>query len=233
MNTLSFPEENPGSRRGFLEMQRKITACKPVSACISAFSAGKFPLEIEGPEGSFGALLLADLYRAAGGLFFAVVPRESDALDLALDLTAAEIPCMQFPWWGAAPYNELPPLSAVFGERARVLGDLVSGAAGVVIIPERAFLTPLPPPDYIKSLLVSLMPGGTINTTSLAETLVTYGYTRVPRVQVHGEFALRGEVLDILLGDDEAYGLLFYFDRIESIRRFDPITQSRVGGRDR
>ncbi|MDR1252529.1 MAG: transcription-repair coupling factor [Treponema sp.] len=221
MNTLSFPE-----------LQRKIGASKQVSLLVSAFTEGKFPLEIEGSEGSFNALLLASLFRAKPGLFFVVVPQESDAADLALDLAAAELPCLQFPWWGAAPYNELPPLSAVFGERTRVLSELTAGRAGIVIIPERAFLTPLPPPDYIKSLLVSLKPGGKINTIALAETLVSYGYTRVPRVQVHGEFALRGEVIDIFMGgDDEACRVLFDFDRVESIKRFDPIGQGSVGGR--
>jgi transcription-repair coupling factor (superfamily II helicase) len=223
MNTLSFPG-----------LQRKISASQAVSACVSAFTAGKFPLEIEGSEGSLGALLLASLFQAKPGLFFVLVPQESDALDLALDLAAAEVPCLQFPWWGAAPYKELPPLSAVFGERARVLSGLALGGAGIVIIPERAFLTPLPPPAYVKSLLVSLKPGGTIHTAALAETLVSYGYTRVPRVQVHGEFALRGEVLDILMGgDDEAYRLLFDFDQVESIKRFDPINQGSVGERGR
>ncbi|GHV96015.1 transcription-repair-coupling factor [Spirochaetia bacterium] len=223
MNTLSFPE-----------LQNKISLSKPVSACIGAFSGGKFPLEIEGSEGSFSALLLASLFRSRPGLYFAVVPQESDAADLALDLSSAEVPFLQFPWWGAAPYNELPPLSAIFGERAKVLSDLALGGTGIVVIPERAFLTPLPPPDYIKSLLVSLKPGGAINTAALAETLVSYGYTRVPRVQVHGEFALRGEVLDILqAGDDEAYRVLFDFDRIESIKRFDPINQGSVGEQGR
>ena len=223
MNTLSFPE-----------LLRRIDASKPVSSCVSTFMEGKFPLEIAGSEGALRALLLARLYRERPGLYFAVVPRENDALELALDLGAAEIPCLQFPWWGTMPYRELPPLSAVFGERTRVLSELVTARPGIVIVPERAFLSPLPPPDYIKSLLVSLRPGGAIHTTALAETLVAYGYTRVPRVQVHGEFALRGEVLDILMGgDDEAYRLLFDFDRVESIKCFDPINQGSIGERGR
>jgi transcription-repair coupling factor (superfamily II helicase) len=223
MNTLSFPE-----------LLRRIDASKPVSSCISAFTEGKFPLEIAGSEGAFRSLLLARLYRERPGLYFAVVPQESDALDLALDLGGAAIPCLPFPWWGIVPYNELPPLSAIFGARARVLSELVTARPGIVIVPERAFLSPLPPPDYIKSLLISLKPGGTIDTAALSKTLVSYGYTRVPRVQMHGEFALRGEVLDIFMGgDDEAYRLLFDFDRVESIKCFDPINQGSIGERGR
>ena len=216
MNTLSFPAFLSG-----------IEASPSVSACVSAFREGKFPLEIEGTEGALSALLIAALYRARPGLFFALVPTDAEAADLALDLQNTGLPAGLFPWWGALPYREMAPLSAVFGDRVRVLSDLALGRPGIVIVPERAFLSPLPPPDYIKSLLISIRPGGAIDTAALAKTLTRYGYTRTPRVQIHGEFALRGEVLDILMGgDDDAYRILFDYDRVESIKRFDPLDQS-------
>ncbi|MCL2190607.1 MAG: transcription-repair coupling factor, partial [Treponema sp.] len=225
----------------FRELLRKIDKSVPVRECVSAFSdGGKFPLEIEGCEGAFGALLLAKFYSARPGLYFVVVPQEGDAADLALDLSAAGLPCMQFPWWGTLPYRELSPLAAVFGERVRVLGDLVAGRPGVVVVPQRAFLSPLPPPDYVKSLLVGIKPGQAVDSESLVRTLVSYGYTRVPRIQMRGEFALRGEVLDLYMGDGDApggtaipdaYRVLFDFDRVESIRRLDPLMQG--GGPDR
>ncbi|MDR1319543.1 MAG: DEAD/DEAH box helicase, partial [Treponema sp.] len=221
MNTLSFP--------GLL---KRIAFSKPLAACLAAYREGKFPLEIEGSEGALGALLLAAFYETRPGSVFAVVPQESDAADLALDLAAAGISARLFPWWGAVPYREMPLPSAVFGERTAILADLALNRPGIVIIPERAFLTPLPPPDYTKSLLLSLKPGGRIDTASLARTLASYGYIRTPRVQVHGEFALRGEVLDIFMGgDDEARRVLFDFDQVESIKRFDPVNQGSVGER--
>ncbi|MDR2100964.1 MAG: transcription-repair coupling factor [Treponema sp.] len=232
MNTLSFPV--------FL---KKIAAARGVSACFEAFSGGKFPLEIDAVEGAFGALLMAGLYNTRPGTFLAVVPTENEAADLASDLEISGVPVVLFPWWGAMPYREMAPLSAVFGERTKVLSALVScsqadsgsrnlpGNRGVFVIPERAFLTPLPPPEYIKKLLIPVKPGGSIDTVGLAETLAAYGYTRVPKVQLHGEFALRGEVLDLLMGgDQEAYRILFDFDRVESIKRFNPLDQS---GQDR
>ncbi|MDR3167548.1 MAG: transcription-repair coupling factor, partial [Treponema sp.] len=227
MNTLSFP--------AFL---KKIAASRGVSACFAAFSGRQFPLEIDAAEGALGALLMASFYNIRPGTFFAVLPTENEAADLAADLEISGIPAALFPWWGAMPYREMAPLSAVFGERTKVLSALVSGSKvlpggnrGIFVIPERAFLTPLPPPEYIKKLLITVKPGGSIDTVTLAETMVRYGYTRVPKVQLHGEFALRGEVLDLLMGgDEEAYRILFDFDRVESIKRFNPLDQS---GQDR
>jgi transcription-repair coupling factor (superfamily II helicase) len=220
MNTLSF--------KGLLQ---KISGAKSVSGCVSAVSEGKFPLEIEGCEGAFGAILMAKIYAARPGRYFVVIPQEQDAFDFAADLASLGVDrCLQFPGWGVAPYRELAPLSAVFGERIRALCELVTGKPGIVIIPQRAFLNPLPPPDYIKSLLVPIKQGMKIDMTELSRILVSYGYIRVPRVQMRGEFALRGEVLDISMGpmdedDEAAFRVLFDFDRVESVRRFNPSTQ--------
>jgi len=214
MNTLSFPV-----------LREKIARSPAVREILKAAESGAFPMEIDAVEGCFPALLISLMYR--GGKTAVVVPTDTEAAALARDLQTAGLPVGVFPWWGTIPYRDMPALSAVFGERTGILASLASGSGGIVILPQRAFLTPLPPPEYIRQLLVTLEPGGTIDAIALAETLASYGYVRVPRVQVRGEFALRGEVLDILMGEEtEAYRILFDFDRIESIRRFDPLNQS-------
>ncbi|MDR0642193.1 MAG: transcription-repair coupling factor [Treponema sp.] len=230
MNTLSFPA-----------FRRAVLSSKAVSGCISSYKAGKFPLEIRGLEGSFQGILLADLMEKGGtATIAAVVPTEQDANTLALDLETLGLEVRVFPWWGTMPYREMAPVSGVFGERTEILCDLAGGGGPgekreggrVYIIPERAFLGPLPPPEYIKGLLIPLNVGDTLDTSTLAGRLISYGYTRVPRVQIAGEFALRGEVLDILMGgDDRAYRVLLDFDRVEGIRRFDPLDQSSGGER--
>jgi transcription-repair coupling factor (superfamily II helicase) len=208
-------------------LREKIASSSPVREILKAGKGGKFPLEIDAAEGAFTGILLSLLYRELKGRFLAVVSSDLEAAQLAQDLETAGAPAAILPWWGTMPYRDLAPLPAVFGERVGILAGLAAGWQGIVIVPQRAFLTPLPPPDYLKSLIITLKPGGAIDPIALAQRLAGYGYTRVPRVQVHGEFALRGEVLDLLMGgDDAAYRVLFDFDRVESIKRFDPIDQS-------
>ena len=216
MNTLSFPS-----------LRAKIAASPALKEIIKAFEAGKFPLEIDAAEGALPGILISLMANSRNRQILAVVPTEAEAALLSGDLKM--VPGTIFPWWGSMPYRDMAPLSAVFGERMKVLADLALHKGGVVVVPERAFLTPLPPPDYIRQLLVSLKPGGAIDTNEMAETLVSYGYTRVPRVQIRFEFALRGEVLDLIMGDEnEAYRILFDFDRIESIKTFDPLNQTTI-----
>ncbi|MDR0731102.1 MAG: transcription-repair coupling factor [Treponema sp.] len=223
MNTLSFPSFVKG-----------ILSSKAVSECMSLFRGGNYPLEIRGAEGSLQAILLAGFVQNTGSSCAAVVPTEQDANELALDLGTLGLETRVFPWWGTMPYKEMAPVSGVFGDRIEVLCDLATGTrkGKVYVVPQRAFLGPLPPPAYIRELLIPLAVGAQVDTVSLTERLVAYGYTRVPRVQVHGEFALRGEVLDILMGgDDRAYRVLLDFDRVEEIRRFDPLDQISAGER--
>jgi transcription-repair coupling factor (superfamily II helicase) len=217
-------------------------------------------LKVEGLEGAARALCLALFRERFAGAVLAVVPTEREAEELAADLDSCGVEGRIFPWWGTLPYRDLVrssapgPLQAVFGERTRALAELLgggasaatsagsggvtgsgnSGSAPVFIAPERAFLGPLPPPDYFRRLLIHIKTGDTLDTRALASALVSRGYTRVPRVQLHGEFALRGEVLDILMGgDDGAYRILLDFDRVESIKPFDPLDPSQGSGRER
>lgn len=211
----------------FHDYQNSIEHSRSVADVLKAYRGNKFPLEIEGSETSFSAFLMACLYKSAKRAFLLIVPTEREAEELILDLESLGVPVLLFPWWGGIPYREMAPLSLVFGERAKALSEILTGIAPVIVVPERAFLTPLAPPDYFSSLLFQLEEGGAIDTSSLAERLSSYGYTRVPRVQLQGEFAVRGEVIDLLMaGDDKAYRILFDFDKIESIKRFDPVDQS-------
>ncbi|MCL2229793.1 MAG: transcription-repair coupling factor [Treponema sp.] len=197
-----------------------------VKALFHAVANNDFPIEIEGSEGAFNAILAVKIHEKTGGKVFLVVPNETSADDLLMDLKSLGVSCIKFPSWGTAPYRELSAQASVFGERAFALSILANLKSGFVIISQRSLLSPIAPCDYIKSLLIPIEVGGKINTANLAKTLVSYGYTRVPRVQVHGEFALRGEVLDIYMGGDtEAYRVLFDFDKAETIKKFDPVMQ--------
>jgi len=215
MNTLSF-----------LELLQKTGVSRSISSLLNSVKEGKFPIDIEGSEGSLNSLLIAQIYKILGGNIFVIVPHEDSADSLMADLADSSLPCVKFPWWGNAPYRELSPLALVFRERAKTLTDMALKKEGIVIIPQRALLTPVPPESYIKEQVISLKQGSKVDTSALAKTLVSHGYTRVPRVQVQGEFALRGEVLDIFMGGDEdAYRVLFDFDKIETIKSFDPLMQ--------
>ena len=85
------------------------------------------------------------------------------------------------------------------------------------------------PPGVLTALALDLKPGDDIDTQRLAETLVDAGFTHQDPVDEHGEFCIRGGVVDIFpAGDDLPARIELVGDTIEAIRRYAPDTQRSV-----
>lgn len=187
---------------------------------------------------SFTASNTANL--SSSGDFVFIVPTEREALEITEDLKTCfsdQIEIYTLPGFGTVPYRAANAGSSVFGQRAGVLAKLSFQNRPVLsdfkprvfLITQRAFQTPVPKPEYLRSLVFSLHKGQSIDPVAIAEKLSSLGYYRVPKVGVCGEFTLRGEVLDVFLsGDNEPYRIVFDFDEIEAIKTFSPDTQSTV-----
>lgn len=77
---------------------------------------------------------------------------------------------------------------------------------------------------------LSIERGAALDPAQLSDQLTAMGYWRVPKVGVHGEYAVRGEVVDIFLaGREEACRIVLDFDEVAEIRLFDPLTQQSIG----
>src|SRR5439155_7288120 len=75
--------------------------------------------------------------------------------------------------------------------------------------------------------------GQDIAPTDLAELLIDAGYTREDPADEHGEFAVRGGILDVFpAGESQPVRLEFIGDTIESLRTYDPATQRSVAAID-
>src|SRR4029453_4122711 len=85
------------------------------------------------------------------------------------------------------------------------------------------------PPESILGTSFDLGPGVEIEPLALAEILVNGGYERQDPVDEHGEFSVRGGILDVYpAGEDAPIRIEFIGDSVESIRRFDPGTQRSI-----
>lgn len=160
-----------------------------------------------------------------------VVPGDEEAEAVANDCRSFGLPAEIFPWWKTLPYRPLDASAEIFSQRCRVLSHILTAAAPyVLVVTMRALMTPVPAPDYMAKLHTVIKKGDRLHGNSFTKLLETWGYLRVPRVSVPGEFALRGEVLDIYMpAYDEAVRITFAFDTIEKIRFFDPVSQLSQG----
>jgi transcription-repair coupling factor (superfamily II helicase) len=85
-------------------------------------------------------------------------------------------------------------------------------------------------PFRIRQLTGRIAAGERIDRDQLIGKLGDLGYQRADTVAEHGEFAVRGSLIDLFpSGEATALRLDFFGDEIESVRRFDPTDQRSVG----
>ncbi|MGO8694485.1 MAG: transcription-repair coupling factor [Rectinemataceae bacterium] len=205
----------------------RLRAFAPLEALAQRVEKGPFPIDLSEAEGPFAAVIVAELAAKIPGPILVVAPTDQEAESLENDLDLFGISTNALPWWRMAAYRAAPPRAHVFGERAACLARLCLGVSKVVVASQRAFVTPVPPRESFAPLVFALEEGGTIDPSIVGDRLASYGYLRVSRVSLPGEFALRGEVLDVYMpGESEAVRIVFEYDRIDRISTFDPVAQS-------
>jgi transcription-repair coupling factor (superfamily II helicase) len=218
MNTLPLPSFTQG-----------LAKHAQSAVFLDALRRGSFPIDCSELEAPLAAVLVAAAARSLPkAKFLVVAASDAEAEAFAADCALAGAPAMVFPWWRTAAYRPVEPRSSAFGERASALASLLDDyGPRVLVAGQRAAMTPVPPRDFFSKGLFRLRKGDAIDALALADRLAAWGYLRVPRVSLHGEFALRGEVLDIYMpGDEDALRIVFEFDLVEEIRRFEPASQA-------
>ena len=193
------------------------------------------------------ALYVANRAHAASrDLLVVVVPTDADVEQLTADaryfLDAIEglgeaAVCdavVPLPSHEVDPYRGLTPHLQVASTRAKALAEIAAGEARVVVISAPALLPRLVPPAQLASASIDLTAGVDIGPQLLAEQLIEAGFTREDPVDEHGEFSVRGGIVDVFPpGDTEPVRIEFIGDTVESLRRYDPATQRSIGPVDR
>ena len=214
----------------FNKINEIIKNYKPYNELISKLESSENSIELDGTDGFFSAVLIAMLAEDLEENITVICADDRETEQMKRDLEVIGCDVMVFEGWNKTVYSSGKVSSHILGERMEVISTLLSSRRNIVITSLRTYLSPLPPPEYFTDMFSNLKVGSSIDTVFLEQKLTEYGYTRVPRVGVHGEFALRGEVIDIFTaGAEEPVRVVFDFDTIEDIKTFDPVTQKSTG----
>ena len=96
----------------------------------------------------------------------------------------------------------------------------------LLVATENAATQRLLTPFRVRQLTKRIEEGARIDRNQLITQLNSLGYERVESVAEHGEYAVRGSLIDLFpAGETHALRLDFFGDEIESLRRFDPADQ--------
>lgn len=131
-------------------------------------------------------------------------------------------PVLRLPDWETLPYDVFSPHEDIISERLRTLYTLPSLRAGIVLVPMATAMQRLPPRAWLLGQCLILEQGQVLQREVLRDRLTEAGYQSVPLVQTHGEFSLRGEILDVFpMGLREPVRIEFLDDEIDSLRFFE------------
>ncbi|MCL5668622.1 MAG: transcription-repair coupling factor [Gammaproteobacteria bacterium] len=152
--------------------------------------------------------------------------RLEDELRFYLGQDVAAPPLLHFPDWETLPYDTFSPHSDIISERLTALYRLPSLTRGILIAPAPTLMHRLAPREYMEARSLVLDTGQTLDSVTMRRRLETNGYRCVSQVMEHGEFAVRGSLIDLFpMGSAAPYRIDLFDDRIESLRRFDPESQ--------
>ena len=204
------------------------------SRVASHLKEGTGRIRVSGLIPTAKALLLVLLRRAADRPLIVVV-NDNRAMDDVLpllrgfcELTAACDPddVVGLPARDVLPFQNLSPHPELQEERATTLWKIATGKASIVVSPVAATAILQRSGEYYSDLARTIRRGDSIDVDALLGHLNTVGYTSADVVEMPGQHALRGGILDVYSPEAERpVRIEFFGDEVDSIRRFDPTSQ--------
>ncbi|HSW94305.1 MAG TPA: transcription-repair coupling factor [Gammaproteobacteria bacterium] len=182
------------------------------------------------PGASLG-LALANAITQCKKTVVIITPDTLTAHRLEYELTffQTEMPVLHFPDWETLPYDYFSPHQDIISERLSTLYQLGKTKSVAIIVPVTTLMNRLCPKQYLDGQVFLLQPKDTLSIESTRLRLEKAGYRCVNQVREHGEFAVRGSIIDIFpMGSTLPFRIDLFDDEIDSIRTFSIETQRTI-----
>jgi len=161
-----------------------------------------------------------------------ICPEEKTAYSVKSALTAFGFSAEVFPIRDYNFHNISATSHEWEYERLRVLRLVLSGSLDAVIAVPEAALGILAPREKMDGGC-NIKIGDEVSMKELCERLISFGYSRAEAVEGQGQFATRGDILDVFVPDYEnPVRMEFFGDEIDAMGFFDVITQRRIENAD-
>jgi transcription-repair coupling factor (superfamily II helicase) len=149
------------------------------------------------------------------------------ARDLAADLKAflAPRPVRFYPARGMRYESHLAPPPHLVGLRIAALDSLLGDQSAVLVTSAVALAEKVPDPD-LRPHGFEIEKGSLLDLDETGDQLVACGYERVDQVEDRGQFAIRGDILDVYPATEERAVRCELFDvEVERLTWFSTFTQ--------
>jgi len=176
-------------------------------------------------QGSSTALLLKEIIKQQQSRLFVIVARNNQHLgQLESELEFYGIKPTIFPDWEILPYDRLSPHQDIVSERLAILSNMPQ--SGVLLLAASTLAQRVAPTSWVLGEHFDIRVGQKLDLEQQKKKLIQAGYHLVDTVYDHGEFAVRGSIIDIYAsGQDAPIRIDLFDDEIETLKFFDPETQ--------
>lgn len=205
-----------------------ITPLKPQlpSKTNELFQAGQL-------YGSAQGLLLAQTALQHDGPILVLTDDTASAHRLELDarfyLGENDLPILHFPDWETLPYDTFSPHQDIISERLDTLHQLPEFKRGILLVPISTIMHRLAPREFLEGNTLILKTGDIFDIEAWRSKLEKAGYRYVSQVMEHGEFAVRGAIIDLYpMGSKLPFRIDLFDDEVDTLRTFDPETQRSI-----
>ena len=155
--------------------------------------------------------------------------QSAERLKEELAFFAPDLPVLHFPDWETLPYDVFSPHQDIISQRIAALYQLPELTHGVLVVPITTALHRLAPKRFLLGSSLVLDIGQKLDVEQMRLRLEAAGYRCVDTVYEHGEFAVRGALIDLYpMGSALPYRIDLFDDEIETLRTFDPENQRSI-----
>ena len=187
--------------------------------------------------GAAAALAIAEAAAKSRGPIVVIAQSSRDAESMGDEIRFFAVPGLAvrvFPDLETLPYDSFSAHPDITSARLATLAELPRARSGVWLVAIDTLLQRLAPRSYVEAYSLKVHVGETLDLEALRVQLALAGYAAVTQVVAHGEFAVRGSLIDVFpMGSDTPYRIDLLDRDVDSIRRFDPDTQRSLDKLDR
>lgn len=174
--------------------------------------------------GSSAALLFKEIAVQHSSLLIVVARNNQHVAQLESELEFYGIKPTIFPDWEILPYDRLSPHQDIVSERLAILSNMPQ--KGILLISASTLAQRVAPYSWVLGEHFDIRVGQKFDLEQQKLRLVQAGYHLVDTVYDHGEFAVRGSIMDIFAsGQDAPIRIDLFDDEIDTLKFFDPETQ--------
>lgn len=183
-------------------------------------------------HGSSLALALGEYCQATQGIKLLIAPDNlhahqlQDELNFFLSGASTSQEILYFPDWETLPYDQFSPHQDIISERLYALSRIQQLSNAILITSASTLMHKLCPAEFINQHALMLEEGQQLDLSAFRNQLQQAGYHAVNQVLEHGEYALRGSIIDVYpMGSNLPFRIELLDNEIDSLRTFDTDSQ--------